>query len=161
MNNPVFIVCPWEHWTCPRLSECRGATHATSANTFRALSQKIMTPTCWGSAVDLPSEQGHFVWCRRRAFGGVCKGRGDQGLESEGKLLALYLVGRNNFQVSYALKIIFVYTKDTSWGSLDAEPASWIGFADPEFRVHRGASDRLIGFEVRIWVVPPVCLGSM
>ena len=52
-----------------------------------------------------------------------------------GQILALYLVRRTNFQVSCVLEILFAYTKDTSWGSLDTEPVSWFWFPDPEFVV--------------------------
>ena len=50
-----------------------------------------------------------------------------------GKILALYLVQRTNFWVSFTLKILFHYTKDTLGGSLDTEPVSWFWFANPSF----------------------------
>ena len=51
----------------------------------------------------------------------------------QGQFLALYLVRRTNFGVSCVLKILFAYTKDTSWGSLDIEVVSWFWFADTDF----------------------------
>ena len=45
--------------------------------------------------------------------------------------LALYLYRRSIFCVSPWQKILFPYTKDTFCGSLDTEPVSCIGIADP------------------------------
>ena len=64
-----------------------------------------------------------------------------------GKILALYLVQRTNFWVSFTLKILFHYTKDTLGGSLDTEPVSSFWFADPNFE-----------YRARPWVPPSVTI---
>ena len=61
--------------------------------------------------------------------------------------MALYLVQRTNFWVSFTLKILFHYTKDTLGGSLDTEPVSWFWFADPNFE-----------YRARPWVPPSVTI---